>query len=425
MSVTDPHSPVGTSTRQQLPFLVLLSANSISYLGNVLTIVALLWFVVATTGSAARMGITGTVQLVGFVLSGIFGGAIVDRIGFRRASVGGDLLSALPLVTIPALYHTGELSFGRLLVLVFLAESFNQPGTTARESLLPALADQADLPRERANAVYHAIPRVAQLVGPAIAGVLIAVTSAANVLWIDAATFLISAVLVGTGVPTIKHTSRRNASSLRVAMNRYGRDLRDGMRLLIGNHLLAQMTLNNALGNLLGAALAGVVLPVYAHDVFHSPLALGVMTSAFGAGALAGLALFGLIGHRFSRRAIYVGCWTLAGLAQLPLIGLPNLLVVATVLALLGLGSGPNLPLTFTVAQEQIPESARGRFFGLRSALSNAASPLGLVGVGFLLDATGLRVTIVVLVVASVLVTLNVLLNPVFSKLNTRTATGE
>lgn len=419
--MTDEPPSVVIAPRRRLPFVVLLGANTISYLGSVLTIVALPWFVLVATGSAARMGLTGAIQVVAFVLSGIFGGAIVDRVGFRKASVAGDLLSALQLAAIPTLYHTGGLSFGTLLVLVFLAEAFNQPGATARESLLPSLADQAGLTRERANAVYHAIPRFAQLVGPALAGVLIAVTTAGNVLWIDAATFLISAVLMGTGVSIGKRTSTTDLKSMRVVIERYVRDLRDGLRLLMAHRLLTQMTLNNALGNLLGAALAGVVLPVYARQVFHTPVALGVMTSAFGAGALAGVALFGVIGHRLPRRLVYLGCWTLAGLAQMPLIGLPNLLVVAAVLALLGLGAGPNLPLTFTVAQELIPQSAWGRFFGLRSALSNAASPLGLAGAGYLLDATSLWLTILVLVVASMLLTLNVLINPAFGELNTRT----
>lgn len=423
--MTDTSRTVDVALRRRRPFVTLLTANTISYLGSVLTIVALPWFVLVTTGSAARTGLTGAVQVTAFVVSGILGGSIVDRVGFRRASVVSDLLSAAPLAAIPALYHTVGLSFSSLLVLVFLAEAFSQPGATARESLLPNVADQAHLTRERANAVYHAVPRFAQLVGPAVAGVLIAVTTAGNVLWLDAGTFLISSLLVATGVTTITGGSTSDRSSMRVAIRRYGHDLHDGIRLLTANRLLAQLTLNNALGNLLGAALAGVVLPVYARQVFHSPVALGVMTSSYGAGALAGVALYGVIGHRLSRRTVYLGCWTLVGLAQLPLIGLPNLLVVGTVLALLGLGSGPNLPLTFTVAQEQIPEAARGRFFGLRSALANAVSPLGLVGAGLLLEASGLRITIMMLVVASGLLTFNALFNPAFSELNVRRAADE
>jgi len=425
MSINSQRSTVAPGIRRRLPFIALLSANTISSLGSVLTIVALPWFVLTTTGSAARTGLTGAVEVVAFVLSGIFGGTIVDHIGFRRTSIAGDFLSALPIAAIPTLDQTVGLSFGSLLVLVFLAEAVNQPGGTARESLLPTVADQAALPRERANALYHAIPRVAQLVGPALAGALIAVTSAGNVLWIDAATFLISDLLIGFGISTIKHARPPDIPSARIAMERYGRDLREGFRLLIANRLLAQMTVNNALGNALGAALAGVVLPVYAREVFHSSVALGIMSSGFGAGALAGVLLFGMVGYRFSRRWVYLGCWTLAGLAQLPLIGLPGLLIVTAVLVLLGLGSGPNLPLTFTVAQERIPETARGRFFGLRSALANAASPLGLVGAGYLLDTTSLQVTITVLAIASVLLTLNVLINPAFNELNVRTAVAE
>lgn len=407
-----------TVRRRHGPFIILLTANTISYLGSVLTIVALPWFVLATTGSAARTGLTGAVEVVALVLAGIFGGTIVDRAGFKRTSVVCDLLSALPLALIPAFYHTIGLSFGNLLVLVFLAGVFNQPGGTARESLLPALADRAELPLENANASYHAIPRFAQLVGPALAGVLIALLGASNVLLFDAATFVASAALVGVGISTVEQPSSAPARSLNSALHVYSRDLRDGLKLLSTDRLLTHMTLNNAAGNLLGAAMAGVVLPVYATDVVNSPVALGVMTSGFGAGALAGVALFGAVGPRVSRRAVYLGCWSLAGLAQLPMIAVPNLIVMTIILAVLGLGSGPNLPLTFTIAQERVPIEKRGRFFGLRSALSNAASPLGLVTAGYVLDATCLRTTIVALACGSVLLVGNVLGNPAFADLN-------
>jgi MFS family permease len=100
------------------------------------------------------------------------------------------------------------------------------------------------------------------------------------------------------------------------------------------------------------------------------------------------------------------------------MIAVPSLIVTTIILAVLGLGSGPNLPLTFTIAQERVPLAVRGRFFGLRSALSNAASPLGLVLAGYLLDVTSLRSTIMVLACGCVLLVGNVLVNPVFADLN-------
>jgi MFS family permease len=77
------------STRR-LPIFALLGANAISWVGNIMTSVAVPWFVLVTTGSAARTGLTGAAIGVGTVLAAFFGGPVVDRLGFKRTSVLAD-----------------------------------------------------------------------------------------------------------------------------------------------------------------------------------------------------------------------------------------------------------------------------------------------------------------------------------------------
>jgi hypothetical protein len=113
-----------------------------------------------TTGSAARMGITGAALGIGGVLSAVLAGPLVDRLGFKRASVLADIAADATVAAVPLLYGAGILRFWELLVLVFLLSSINTPGDSARFALIPALARQAAMSVERGNAADRAIARL-------------------------------------------------------------------------------------------------------------------------------------------------------------------------------------------------------------------------------------------------------------------------
>jgi MFS family permease len=112
--------------------VALLAANAVSETGNVLVFVAIPWFVLQTTGSAARTGLTGAAFLLAAVVDGVFGEPVVDRVGFKRSSIIADLTGAVTVALLPLLYHTLGLLFWQLLVLVFIGGFLDTPGHTAR-----------------------------------------------------------------------------------------------------------------------------------------------------------------------------------------------------------------------------------------------------------------------------------------------------
>src|SRR5829696_4680175 len=146
------------------PLYAVLSANAVSHVGDYMVAVALPWFVLQTTGSVVQMGFTGAVVGIGTLVSSVTGGPLVDRFGFRRASILSDVTAGAAVAAVPRLFWADALPFWLLLTLAL------------------TLADWAAMPLERANAIDTAIPRFAQLVGPIIGGVLVAVAGAANVL---------------------------------------------------------------------------------------------------------------------------------------------------------------------------------------------------------------------------------------------------
>src|SRR5579875_3087593 len=246
----------------RLALLTLLGANTISQVGSALTMIALPWFVLQTTGSAARTGLTGSaVALPGFFV-GIFGGTLIDRVGYRRSSVIADLVSGVGIGLVPALYFTVGLPFWLFLLLVFTGSLLEIPGLTARRSMLPELADEAGASLERANAAFESIQHLALLLGPPLAGILIIWLRAASVLWIDAATFGISAILVRIALPPFRVETPAASSE------RYVDGLVAGLRFLFPDPLLRAMAVTLAIGNAISAPLVSVILPVFAKRVF-------------------------------------------------------------------------------------------------------------------------------------------------------------
>jgi len=127
------------------PLYSLLTAAGISQVGNAMTIVAGPWFVLQTTGSAAKVGLVGAAFALGLLMP-ILGGPLVDRLGFRRGSVIADLLSGVIVASIPALHLAGLLEYWQIVVLVFLLTSVNSQGDTARLALVPTVARLAHMP---------------------------------------------------------------------------------------------------------------------------------------------------------------------------------------------------------------------------------------------------------------------------------------
>ena len=189
------------SVSQRVPLWTMLAASAVSNVGNVLTLVAIPWFVLQTTGSASKTGLVAAMTALPAVLAGVFGGTIVDRVGFKPMSIAADLASGVSVALIPLLDRTLGIQFWELLLLVFLGALFDAPGSTARQSLLPDLAELAGTSLERANAAFNGIQRSSLLIGPPLAGVLIALFSASNVLWVDAATFAFSALAFALAIP--------------------------------------------------------------------------------------------------------------------------------------------------------------------------------------------------------------------------------
>ena len=165
---------------------------------------------------------------------------------WRSLSLAADLASGVTVALVPLLAHTVGLAFWQLLALVVLGAVLDAPGNTARQSLFPDFVALAGWPLERANATSQAIWRFSQLLGPPVAGLAIAALGANNVLWLDAATFAVSALLYVTLTP---NPPRPLTTTPATTWRGYLRDLGDGLAFVRRERLVRLLMLKTTIGN--------------------------------------------------------------------------------------------------------------------------------------------------------------------------------
>jgi MFS family permease len=405
--------------RRRLPLLALYSADAISVTGNVMALVAIPWFVLELTGSAALTGIVAFFSTLAAVVAAFFGGTLVDRVGFRGMSVIADSASAAAVAAIPALYLTVGIQPWQLMVLVFLGALLDAPGTAARSSMLPDLAALSGTPLERATSLSQAVRRGATLVGAPLAGALIVIVGTHNVLLLDAVSFLCSAALVALLTPSLAHHEMAGAEEeSEQPRGRYLDELLAGLRFVWRDRLVRAIVLTVMVTNFLDSPLLSVVLPVYVHQVYGSSIDLGLLFGAFGGAALAGALGFGLIGPRLPRRLTFATAFVIVGLPMWLLALQPPFLVALLGFVVIGLAAGPINPIISTVILERVPRSMRGRVTGTITSGAFVAMPAGMLLAGFVSEQFGVITAVIAIAAAYLLVTLSIFLNPAMREMD-------
>jgi MFS family permease len=171
--------------------------------------------------------------------------------------------------------------------------------------------------------------------------------------------------------------------------------------------------------NLLDAAYGGVLLPVYARDVLHSSVSLGVLGGAFGGGALAGTVLYGVLGPRLPRWPVFTAAFLIGGGPRfLVLAAEPSYALIVAGCLLFGMACGALNPVLSAVEYERIPEALQSRIFGVTAAGCLVGMPVGALSAGLATEAFGLRATLVVCGLLYLVTTLSPLVWPVWRQMD-------
>ncbi|SER90290.1 Predicted arabinose efflux permease, MFS family [Lentzea xinjiangensis] len=398
-----------TKTRAELAALVL--ANAISACGTAMTFLAVPWFVLHTTGSAVQTGLVATAETAGLVLSSAMSGPLIDRFGARRSGITADVVAFAAVAVIPVLHHLGLLALWHIVALALLLGLSRAPGDASRVTLLPSIVSRSSTPMERAASAYEGATRGARMLGGPLAGVLIVWLGVPPVLVVDALTFLLCAALVRFCVRPDETRERPTG--------RYLAELGEGLRTLRGDRLVLVFVIMTMVTNLLDAALVVVILPVYASEVLHSSVALGLLVGLPAGGALAGATLFGWLGPRLPRWQTFAICYLLMGCPRFfVLLAEPGLPVLIVTMFAAGIAGGAINPIMTTVEYQRIPEDKRGRVLGAGAAGAMLGMPVGTAAAGVLVTTAGLHGTIALLGTIYLAATLTVFVFPVWREMN-------
>jgi MFS family permease len=258
--------------------LALASAELISQLGSSFSGLALPWFVLVTTGSSTRMGVVFAIELVPFVLFGIPAASIVDRLGPRTTMLVSDAARAPVVALVPFLHLVGGLSYPIILAVAFVQGLLSTAYFTCQRVVIPALVGTDEQEIARANTLLEGATNFTSFGGPALAGVLIGLLGAANVMWLDAASFVISFLLVALFVRAVREVhDAQESGGLWAGVSYLRRDR------FVGRAVLSPL--------LYGVAfpLVFASFPVLAYrDYHHNARVAGLLLAAYGGGSVIG-----------------------------------------------------------------------------------------------------------------------------------------
>jgi MFS family permease len=339
----------------------------VSHLGDSLFLVSIAYLAREVTGSWSRGGLLVAVNFVPALVLGLFAGAFVDRHDRRHVMITADLVRALAVGAIPALYVSGHLGALALAAAVFGLAAGTTIFNPAIKALLPEIAPVDRL--TTAVALFQVSEYVALVVGPVLAALTLPRLGMIHLFTVDAATFLFSAGCL-TFIP--REARRRmhavvvRSESLAALAPQLMKEVGVGLRSVGANPVLRVLLVLAALDNLLIMGLFHVGAPIMVRDTLHLGVdAYARVLTAFCMGLATASAAFWLIGRHWPRgRTILVGI-VLDGLTFIPLAFCRTLPQVQLALFIHAV-SIPLIIIPRTVLiQRTVPGPLHGRTFAL------------------------------------------------------------
>jgi MFS family permease len=363
--------------RRARSFRSLFLATLVSGLGTGIAVIALTVDVFDRTGSGKWVAALLLVEFLPILVVGLLLGPLVDRFSRRRLLIASDLVRLAVFAVLP--FATGPATIVALAAVAGFATGFFRPAVYAG---VPNLIDEDDLPQ--ANSLLQAVDNLTWLVGPLIGGLLLAASGTDIAYALNAATFLVSALL-------FYRIPKERLQAGEAPSRGHLRDLVDGFGIVVHSRPLLTVLVAWTVA-MLGTALVNVAEVALAKVSFDAGnVGLGVLMGASGLGLLAG-SLAG--GSWLERRPVATAYGSAIGLMAVGLVlaaGSPNVWVAAACITLTGFGNGVASVCNPVFVQRGAPDRLRGRAFTVIMSVNTLALGVGMAIAGPVTDAWGAR----------------------------------
>jgi MFS family permease len=369
-----------TSALRHRDFRLFLFGQFVSLCGTWIQTVAQGWLVLQLTDSAFAVGLVTTLGSFPILLFTLYGGVIADRVDKRKLVLALQCGMVLEAVALGVLTQLGLITVAWVMVLaVFfgLLSAFEVP---TRQALVAEIVGREDL--MNAIALGSSAFNLARVIGPAIAGGLIATVGLAACFYANAASYL--AVIVGLVLMRV----RRPAVPTRVPALPA---LLEGIRYVIGNRWPRALVILIATFTVFGFSFV-TMMPVFARDVLGLEAeGYGVLVSGVGVGAAAAALGMAALGGRARTARLAIGSSVLFGTTLAGAALAPGFWSALTLFTLTGCLMALNGITTNTMLQLQAPDHLRGRVMGFYSFTVLGMAPFGSLEAGWIAEHFGVR----------------------------------
>jgi MFS family permease len=375
------------SLRRHYNYRLYFFGQVVSISGTWMQSVAQAWFVVQYTHSPLAVGLLAVCQFGPYALLGLFGGAIADRLDQRSVLIGTQAAFMITATLLAVLTLTGHATVWEVYVIAAITGTVTVLDTPVRQAFTIQMVGRDELPN--AVALNSSLFNASRIVGPAIAGALIAVAGVGICFLINALSYLaVLAALWLMRVPQLFPVSKdeRHQNLFRGSLE----GLRFAWRTPIIRSVLMMMLVIATI-----SMNFNVLLPVLASRTLNSgPEVFGILSALFGFGALVG-ALFSASLGRASRHTLLIGAALFSaseiGLAPLHVAWAAGIALVVTGIAFTLYSSQANASL-----QMAVTDQLRGRVLGIYGYVFFGTAPIGGLLAGWLAQQGGTELAFLV-----------------------------
>jgi MFS family permease len=376
-------------------FQLFFGGQLISLVGTWMQTVAQAWLVYRITGSSLLLGSVGFANQIPVFLVAPLGGAIADRFNRQKIVIATQVASMSLALILALLTLTGWIQKGRIWPIFVLAallgvvNAFDIPG---RQSFLVDMVGKEDL--MNAIALNSSMFNGARIIGPAIAGVLVAKIGEGWCFFANGVSYI--AVIVGL---LLMHVSCPTRSKSKSPFE----DILEGFRFASSTAPIRALLLLLGLVSLVGMPYT-VLMPVFADRILHGGAkGLGILMGFTGIGALLGALTLALrSGVKGLGRLIVITCATF-GVSLFLFSFSRNFWLSAVLLLPVGFSMMLQMASSNTLIQTMVPDALRGRVMALYSMMFMGMAPFGALFGGAMADRVGAPITVAIGAVASVL----------------------
>jgi MFS family permease len=378
--------PTGLRALAHRDFRVFWIGQLFSLVGTWMQSVAQAWLVLQLTDSALRLGLIGTLQFAPVLLFSTVAGLIADRLPKRRVILGTQVAFAVQALTLAVLTATGAVQYWHVATLALVYGLVNVLDMPTRQSFLVDLVGRADL--MSAVSLNAAAFNTARIVGPAVAGLLIARWGVAPAIFLNGLSFL---VVIGALVAVRTPGRPEPAGEASVFA-----EIAAGVRYVGTNPALVRVLLLLAVVSLC-VFNYNVFVPLVAREALHLGAGgFGFLMAMVGVGAVSGALALGALGRRSPPFRLIVLAGAVACGGILGIATVTHVSAAAVLLFVTGFASITFMAACNTSVQLGAPDALRGRVMGLYLTISGGAFPVGAFVTGATAEVAGIRWALVV-----------------------------